>query len=420
MPIVRPMRALRYGSDHLHLLPELMSPAVRGEPVDRTVVGDVHPLCVRQLVRGGQGPKHDPDFSHTGHLIRRWKEQGVLVRDPRPAIYIYEQEQGDRIRRGLVALVRLAPLGAGPVLAHEVSSGPSTARLLAQLRATQTQLSLVMAMVPDDDHRMTGYLQRMWGRPLAKALDGHGTINRIWRDEVPASQLALLELLAERPAVIADGHHRYAAALAHQQEVRAAAARPGRERPADYVMMLLVPASDPGLHSEPTHRVCPRLCDGAEELLAGLHDRFEVTDLDSEQELVDFLAGDEGVRFGLVRPGQRTGLRLRTEPGLLDRLPETLRRVDAAIADELLLSRLADSIGQSGASGSAWAHNAASARAVATRAFAGEIPLTLLLRPTPPGQVLDVALAGELMPPKSTNFVPKPAKGLLLNSLFSF
>ena len=423
MPVVRPLRALHYGFDQLHLLPELVSPAVRGEPEDRTIVGGVHPLCIRQLIRGERGvlaPDDAPVFTHAAHLLRRWKERGILVRDPRPALYVYEQQQGELARRGFVGLVRLAPLGEGLVLPHEVTGGPSTERLHAQLRVTATQLSLVMAIVPDDDGRLAGYLARRRGRPILRGEDGQGAFNRVWRDEDPAAQLDLLAAVADQPAVIADGHHRYCAALSYQAEVRAARRGRRRERPCDYVMMLLVPAGDPGLRCEPAHRVCPKLQAGAERLLARLPDRFEVTDLGSEEALFSFLASDEGVRFGLVRPGRRQGLRLRDAGGLLDVLPAPLRRIDAAIAAELLMGRLEGSVGATGASGSAWAHNQTSGKEVAARAFAGAIDLAFLLRPTPPARVLEVALAGELMPPKSTNFVPKPTKGLLMNSLVSF
>lgn len=422
MPVVRPLRALHYGHDHLHLLPELVSPAVRGEPEDRTVVGDVHPLCVRQLVRGERGTEatdEAPPFTHAARLLRGWKERGVLVRDPRPSLYVYEQELDGSARRGLVALVRLTPLEGGLVRPHELMVGRSTERLHAQLNATATQLSLVMAMVPDEDGSLAGYLGQRRGRPGLRTDDGQGATNRVWRDGDPAAQLELLTALAEQPAVIADGHHRYAAALRYQQQT-ASGGRRRRERPADYLMMLLVPASDPGLRCEAAHRVCPKLPERAVALLGSLTDRFDVTPLATEQALLDFLANDDGVRFGLVRPGLRRGLRLRSDRDLVELLPEPLQRVDAAVAAELILGPLGESARLCGASGSPWAHNRTSGRQVAASAFAGQVDLALLLRPTPPTRVLEVALAGELMPPKSTNFVPKPTKGLLMNSLLTF
>ena len=152
MPVFRPLRALRYGRDHLRLLDELVSPSIRGEPADRTVVGDVHTWNVRQLVRGDHGPlarADEPRFTHAARLLSQWKEDGVITRDPRPSVYVYEQRTDELDRRGVVGLVRLDREGNARLVAHELSRGGSAETLRDQLAALRCQLSLVMAIVPD-------------------------------------------------------------------------------------------------------------------------------------------------------------------------------------------------------------------------------------------------------------------------------
>ena len=424
MPIVRPLRALRYGTDHAELLDRLISPATSGEPTDRSVVGDVHPLNVRQLVRGERGPlasADEPPFTHAARLARRWKEDGVLARDPRPSLYTYEQTADGVTRRGMVGLVRLSPWGDRIIRPHERTGGGSTARLLDQLAATRTQLSLVMAVVPDRSGALADFLAIRGGRPVAAVTDGDGRHNRIWRSEDPSAQLAVLDGLKDEPAVIADGHHRYEAALRYQAS-RAAHGRQRRDHPYDYVMMMLVPTSEEGLRCAPAHRVSPALSEEAVARIDRLSDHFEIGSVESDPALSEFLADPTGIRFGLVRRDRRQTLLLRADldhEALLAGLPAPLRTVDAAVLDHLVLSKLEGAVA-SGASGSTWAHNCSSAADVTARALAGEIDLAILLRPTTPAQILQVAEAGEVMPPKSTNFTPKPAKGLLMNSLVSF
>ena len=97
MPLLRPLRALRYGANHLDRLDRLISPATAGEPGDRTQVGDVDENSVRRLVRGDHGPlagDDEPTFTHAARLLERWKQDGVLVRDPRPTYYTLEQDDG--------------------------------------------------------------------------------------------------------------------------------------------------------------------------------------------------------------------------------------------------------------------------------------------------------------------------------------
>ena len=429
MPTIRPLRALRYGRDLLPDLDRLISPSVAGEPEDRNPVGDVLPANVRHLVRGDRGPlaaDDEPPFTHAARLLSRWKEDGVLVRDPRPAFYIYEQRIDGIERRGVVTLVRL---GEDRLLPHEVARGGSTGTLRDQLAATRCQLSLVFAVVPDRSGALAEYLAGKPGFHLGEVRDGDGVLNRLWRDEDPRNHVALAEALRDEPAVIADGHHRVEAALLHQTE-RAGGQPVTRERPYDYVMTLLVPASAPGLRSLPTHRVCEQLGPAGLAAFDQLGDRFAVEELELGDE-AGFLDGD-GVRFVLVRSGRVQGLTLRDTEATrraLATLPEALREVEPAVLGATVLDPVLAAEAAAGgdaedgggaASGSSFNHNRATAEQVAARAYAGEVAAALLVRPVPNQRVVAVAEAGERMPPKSTNFSPKPAKGLLINSLVSF
>lgn len=432
MPVLRPLRALRYGRDQRDVLDELISPAVRGEPDDRTIVGDVHPHNIRHLVRGDHGPMagaDDPPFTHAARLLRQWKEDGVLVRDARPGLYVYEQASGDILRRGIVCLLRLGD-GLRP---HEVSRGGSADTLCAQLAATRCQLSLVMAVVPDRTGALSDYLASQPGRPWIQVVDGNDVRNRVWIDEDPEAHVKLAEALADEVAVIADGHHRVEAALQHQRDC-AEDGPTTRESPWDYVMTLIVPASDPGLVCRAAHRICEELHDAGRAFLETLDDSFTIEELAADGAEA-FLTVGGPARFVLVTRGRMRGLTLRSDSAgaaeSLRALPAPLRDVDAAILGALVLDPLtaaefgaawSSTGGDTGGapSGSRFSHNKASASEIAAQAFDGNIDAAFLLRPTPPGQVVGVAEAGELMPPKSTNFQPKPIKGLLLNSLVSF
>jgi len=425
------MRALRYGQDQLHHMEQLVSPAVSGEPEDRTIVGGVHPYNIRQAIRGDSGvlsAAGDPPFTHAARLLSQWKQEGVLVRDPRPALYVYEQECEGRLRRGLVGLVRLEDYEAGGVRPHEETHGRSTPILTSQLVTCQTQLSVVMALVPDEDDALAEYLSNFQRRDVEFwTPDGQDCINRVWRDQNPETHLRLASLLREQVAVIADGHHRYEAALAYRDHVNASDPS-RRERPSDYVMMMLVPASDPGLHCAPTHRICESIRAPDEGVLDALHRHFEVGMPGQASELFDFLDEAGGIRFGLVGAfGLRTLLLRDGLTAELESLAPVLRDVDAAVAGELLLAPLdetlvggTDSVADLSASGSPFSHNRSSRQDIVERTLRGDADLAILLRGAPPRQVLRVALDGQLMPSKSTNFHPKPTKGLLMNSLRSF
>ena len=70
-------------------------------------------------------------YDDAARLLRDWQDEGILVPDPEPALYVYEQSlpAGPVLQRGLIGALRLAPLGAGPVLPHEdVIPGPVAGR----------------------------------------------------------------------------------------------------------------------------------------------------------------------------------------------------------------------------------------------------------------------------------------------------
>jgi uncharacterized protein (DUF1015 family) len=391
-------------------------------------IGDVSPNNIRQLVRGDFGElaaPGEPRFTHAANLLSRWKTDGVLVRDPRPSFYVTEERWEGGIRRGLVALVRLSALDDGQVLPHEATAGRSEETLAAQLQVTNTQLSLVMSMVSDSSGALGRFLSEERGDPDYWTTDGAGLKTGIWHEADPSLQLDLIEALRDEVAVIADGHHRYRAALARQAGGDGCAPPSSRETPADYVMMMLVPASGEGLHCSSTHRVCAVLGPTARRALADAAPLFDEHPLADASALRDFMLSDDGHRYGKVIDGKISGLRVRPDTAI--DLPFPLSTVDSAVLAHLLVDGLEAAVAEgwgdmstSGSSGSPFSHNHSSPGDILAEALRGELDLALFLRPPTAAQVFAVATAGQRLPPKSTNFTPKPTKGLLMASLRSF
>jgi len=190
-------------------------------------------------------------------------------------------------------------------------------------------------------------------------------------------------------------------------------------------MMMLVPASEQGLRCASTHRVCPVLGPKARKLLEDSRDLFDEEPLADAAALQDFLSVDDGLRFGKVLDGAISGLRVRPETPI--DLPFPLSTVESAVLSHILLDRLEEAVHEgwsdmavSGSSGSPFSHNHSSAEDILAECLRGELDLALFLRPPTARQVFSVATAGQRLPPKSTNFTPKPTKGLLMASLRSF
>ncbi len=250
--------------------------------------------------------------------------------------------------------------------------------------------------------------------PLAQASTDDGLRHRLWAITDPAELESIAEDLAPRTALIADGHHRYAAYLQVQERQRQAGAGAG---PWDSGLALLVDSTAYPPQLGAIHRMVTGLVPEAAARLAS--SAFTVTELPGGTGHLDGAfatledACSRGVAFLLAGDG-RVWLLTDPDPGQLraavpDYPPELWQRLPAAVLEGLLFARI-------------WGieDDARSVRAIhdATEAVraADEEPggTAVVCGPMSPAQVYEVAELGRRVPRKSTSFGPKPRTGLVL------
>ena len=204
--------------------------------------------------------------AEAARLIGAWQDEGVLVRETEPAVWILEEtfpglDGGTRTRRGLVARVELSPYSEGKVLPHERTFGRQKDARLELLRAVRMKLSPVFLV-----HEGASPAIPERAPDMEATLDG--VTSRLWRI---AGDAAIAEALGrvEGRLLIADGHHRYETALAYHEEQ-------GTEE-SGYVLATLVSRDDDGLEILPTHR----LVSGEPPELDG---SFRLTDIEPSAE----------------------------------------------------------------------------------------------------------------------------------------
>jgi len=369
-----------------------------------------------------------------------WLASGVLGADISPALYVYEQNGPGFVQRGLIGLVGVdAPAAAG-ILPHEgVMPGPVTGRreLMMATRANLEPIFLVYnGGAGGSDVSETSRLVDLAADrrpPLFSAVTDDGATHRLWRLTDPAEHAAIAADLAGRTALIADGHHRYAA----YQELRALMRGDGhRAGPWDYGLAFLVDGDAYPPRLGAIHRVIPHLApEEAARLAAEAFTVEEVPGLPGEPGLAGAAAdglsdgraaaveaalrrlaeaGRQGTAFLLAG---RSGFRLLTRPDgrqLGTAMPPGAsarwRTLDASVLQELLLGRL-------------WSikdnerdvlisHDAGEAVRMAVEAGGTAV----ICNPMPFAAVKEVAAHGECVPRKSTSFGPKPRTGLVLRT----
>jgi uncharacterized protein (DUF1015 family) len=346
--------------------------------------------------------------------LRDWEAEGVLDRDDEPALWLYELTPPDGAPRtvGWLGAVALPPPGSRAVLPHEDTYAPAVEERRALLAATETDLEpIVLAHDPEPTVADLTAAARQ-GPPTLEVRDTDGVRHRLWRVSDPALLGRVTEALRRTGAVIADGHHRFAAATAH---ARMQPQTPG----ADAVLALVTPMGPGGLRVDPIHRVVPDV--GIGHALAAARRGFRITELLSRTEPATlegavgrWLQAENESGF-LVSDGSR--LVQLTEPTAEVRAtvpseaPGAWRRLDVVLAHHGLLDHLW------GRADDPEAVLIAHSVGEALRTARDRSGVALLLRAPSPADVAAVARAGARMPRKSTLFVPKPRTGLVLRPL---
>ncbi|MBN2582685.1 MAG: DUF1015 domain-containing protein [Planctomycetes bacterium] len=434
MASILPFRGLRYNTKLSLDLTMVTAP-----PYD-CISGDLqeelyerHPHNIVRLILGHQG-KDDTDadnrYTRAARCLRQWQDSGVLIRETRPALYLYEQEftaDGQtRIRRGFIARVALEEFGSGDIHPHEQTfSGPKEDRLKL-LQATRTNLSQVFALYPDETNEVMSAIDR---RPLARpdlvVADDHGVINRMWIITHEETAAEVCSLMHRKPLFIADGHHRYTTALNYRKHLQSRGEDVSGHHPANFTSIMCVSMSDPGLVVFPTHRVLvnfPQVT--AAQMQKALAEHFTWHEYSGAEavsgRMEERLNESQGVAIGVyLRGDQSSYIAQLKDLSAMDRLatdhsPEW-RRLDVSILHQLVLDRLLpEAFGPQKDLQTRYVH-------LASEAFDAvhedQASVALLLKPPTVDDVRVIAGNGELMPQKSTYFYPKLLSGLIMNPL---
>jgi uncharacterized protein (DUF1015 family) len=287
--------------------------------------------------------------------------------------------------------------------------GPKLDRL-ELLRTTRANLESILLLAPDTEGTLAGRLRVIseGGRSPDAAAELDGVQLRLWVSG--GAEAAALAQAAGAPLYIADGHHRYETAVAYARE------NPGAGR----LLAFVVSARDPGLVVLPTHRVIYGTDRDIGALEPGWRRFFEISPVPPDADRVQLLAdaGRERTACVVVRETGATDLLLRLRPDAgLDGMPElgrtnAVRSLDVTIVERLVVQEIL-AAGKSTPT-LTYTPDPAPALEVAHR---GKAVAAVLLNPTRIEQVFAVADAGDVMPPKSTYFVPKVPSGLVVRSV---
>ena len=172
MARITPFKGLCYRLEKPGDLGRFISPPY--DMVDDAMIDALYCRDPLNVVRIIQNKPQEADSANKDRhrraagLLRQWIDEGALVRDKSPSVYVYRQ-QFDVARReggvtytrtGVIVLVKLVDYEEGVVFPHEYTlTGPKIDRY-ELLRATRSHTELIFGIVPDPDRGLFSVIER--------------------------------------------------------------------------------------------------------------------------------------------------------------------------------------------------------------------------------------------------------------------
>jgi len=335
-------------------------------------------------------------YAKAAENLAKMTAAGVLMRDERPCYYVYRLTWRDRTQTGLACIASLADYASNRIRKHELTTPVKEDDRVRQIEAINAQTGPVMIGYPSTPSIDALLAKAATDKPEVDVTADDGVRHQLWviADDATIDKLTLA--FDALPAIyIADGHHRSAAAA------RIAAKRKG-DGSHNYFLSVIFPEREMTILDY--NRVVKDLNGRKpEQLLAELTKSFTVA---PSAEPVRPSSSHE---YGMYLAGRWYRLTIRPElvpSDPIGRLPITMLTRNAiepllGIKDPRTDKRI-DFVG--GARG---------LEGLAKRVNSGEMAVAFALYPTQMVDLMAVADAGGIMPPKSTWFEPKLADGMV-------
>ncbi len=357
------------------------------------------------------------DYAGAAAEFEGWLKSGVLVEDPKPALYAYHQvyrtPAGEtKTRRGVSAMVKLEEPGKGRILPHEEThSGPKIDRRKL-LEATKTHLSHVFLLYSDPKNAIHGLLGAR-GKPDLEAKDDYGETHRVWRVDDEATVAAVCRAMKSKDAIIADGHHRYETAWGYHVD----------HPEATHVLATLVNMDDEGLTIFGTHRLIHGYAKwDFDAVLKKASKQFEIREYTDRKKLLADLreTGAKRPAFGAASHDRRqlylftvTDVK-KAASQVKARKSEAWRSLDVNLLHSVVLEGIIGITPEHTKKEMYVEYLRSADEALDRVAKGGGFQGAFLVNPVKIDQIKKVVKQGERFPQKTTDFYPKLLSGLVM------
>ena len=432
---IKPFKAYRFNKEVVGDSGNCIAPPY--DVIDSSMQDELYTRSTYNIVRAIKG-KAGPNDAAADNVYARANEyledainSGALALENNEAVYAYVQDfeiAGQAFERsGIIACGKLKAFGEGVQPHEKTLEGPKADRLNLT-RETGCQLGQIFMLYDDPQNVDRQIISKALSKEaVIDTTDEHDVRHRLFVVDETDSIDAFVAMMADKQAVIADGHHRYETALNYWAETQ--------NEQAEYQMLTFVNMRNEGLVIQPTHRLLVDMADfNLSALLDELKDEFEITefafsdDADRQQarkQMFEMMkANDHENIFGLYAGTNAFYAILLKDSkfmaALCPEMSQAAQQLDVNVLHTLILEK---HLGICDAKLASQSHliyikdlGDALDKSVA-KVDSDESQGVFFMNATRIEQVQAIAAAGEKMPQKSTFFYPKIFSGLTIRKL---
>jgi uncharacterized protein (DUF1015 family) len=412
MPLIKPFAGLRPASNRAENVAappyDVVSTSEARAMVDGRPWSFLHISRPEVDLPKGTDPYAPEVYAKARENLELMVAEAILLRDPEPRYYVYRLTMGTHVQTGLVAAASVAAYDADRIKKHEFTRPVKEDDRVRQIDALNAQTGpvfLVYPSAPAIDETLAGVAA---GAPEVDITAVDGVRHEVWSVTDPATSAALTSAFDALDALyVADGHHRSAAAS------RVAAARrvanPGHtgEEAYNYFLSVIFPHNQMQILAynrlvRDLHGLSPQ------EFLSRVSVPFRV------QPSAESVAPARSAEFGMYLGG--AWYRLTLDEG---RIPwdDPVARLDVSLLQDNLIEPILGIVDPRRDDRIDFVGGIRGLDGLTRRVDSGEMAVAFSLRATRMPDLMAVADAGEVMPPKSTWFEPKLADGLVSHVL---
>jgi uncharacterized protein (DUF1015 family) len=420
MAEIRPIRAWRYNNELGNSIESLTSPLF-------DVVSEKQRLA---LYKNPFNSIHlsvplPPDAAkRAAQTLEQWKEDGTLIQDHLPGIYVYYQyfkmpgSTQEYCRKGIICHIRTYDWDEKVILRHENTIPKSVNDRVDLLAETMLHASPTHGLYSDPTFELEGYMDDAIVDKIYESEDYQGVRDVLAVIQDAAIVNKIIKHIKSKTIILADGHHRYEGSLILKHKMKLANKHDTGNEGYHFHLMFLSNTEGDDIRIMPTHRIIQNMPDFTEEkVLRKLAPYFTIKPVDEPDTLYELILGKQWT-FGLLFRDNAFKVRLLPEAfnDFHWPFPDEIKKLELTVMHHFIIEKALGIPGKEQRQSEYIGFDRSFSDCM-TKVVQGEVQLAIITQEISIEEVKKVCTSGYMMPQKSTYFYPKVICGFLFSSI---